>query len=171
MQAIITRFIGPTNTRGSRYKASCEAGTLTVSADYELDAEQNHVAVCRALCQQVADANKVKYGTTFDVWEMAMVHGQIPSGEYVHVFATRDNTILFNSFFDRDEANALIYELLNIDQPGACAIREPDGRLMVWASTDASRDDDGARACYRSAGTISDAAWRRVRSLAWIESI
>jgi len=75
------------------------------------------------------------------------------------------DTILFNSFFDRDEADALIYELINIDQPGACAIREPDGRLMVWASA----GEDASR--YHSSEPISDAAWRRVRSLAWIESI
>lgn len=27
MQAIHVRFLGPTNTRGSRYKATCQAGS------------------------------------------------------------------------------------------------------------------------------------------------
>jgi len=34
MQAITTKYLGPTNTRGSRIKASCPAGSITVPYDY-----------------------------------------------------------------------------------------------------------------------------------------
>ena len=60
--------------------------------------------------------------------------------------------------------------LLNLNGPGAVAIREPDGRLMVWASERDSEDDAGQRACYRSRGPISDALWVEVARLAWVES-
>ena len=35
MRAIITRYLGPTNYRGSRIKARCDAGTITVPYPYE----------------------------------------------------------------------------------------------------------------------------------------
>ena len=42
MQAIRTRYHGPTNTRGSRITATCEAGSLTMPFDYSLNDEGNH---------------------------------------------------------------------------------------------------------------------------------
>ena len=36
MQAIRTRYIGPTNTRDSRIQAKCEAKTIYVSYDHAL---------------------------------------------------------------------------------------------------------------------------------------
>lgn len=70
---------------------------------------------------------------------------------------------------DRDARDTEIYALLGIDAPGAYALREPDGRLMVWASEADSTDDDGARATYRSRGPITDAEWAEVTRLAWID--
>ncbi len=70
----------------------------------------------------------------------------------------------------RDERDLSIYALLGIDTPGAYALREPDGRLMVWATEDASIDDDGQRATYRSRQPITDAEWAAVAALAWVES-
>jgi hypothetical protein len=48
-QAIVTRYTGPTNTRGSRVIASCDAGRVTVSWDHALDVAGNHEAACLAL--------------------------------------------------------------------------------------------------------------------------
>lgn len=42
MQAIRTRYYGPTNTRGSRIVAKCEGGSVTVPFNYSLDHEGNH---------------------------------------------------------------------------------------------------------------------------------
>lgn len=53
MQAIETRYYGPTNFRGSRIRATCEAGTVTVSYDYALDLEENHDAAARALIRKL----------------------------------------------------------------------------------------------------------------------
>jgi len=54
MQAITTKFLGPTNTKGSRIKASCWLKSKTVSWDYSLNVEQNHIEAAKQL---VADLN------------------------------------------------------------------------------------------------------------------
>lgn len=48
-QAIITKYVSPTNTKGSRIKATAAVGSVTVSYDYALNAEQNHLAAAKAL--------------------------------------------------------------------------------------------------------------------------
>lgn len=42
MQAIRTRYYGPTNTRGSRIVARCQAGSHTMAYEPEYDATGNH---------------------------------------------------------------------------------------------------------------------------------
>jgi len=49
MQAIETKYLGPANVRGSRVKATCEAGSVTLEWDDGLDADGNHDAAARAL--------------------------------------------------------------------------------------------------------------------------
>ena len=53
MQAITTKFIPPTNFRGSRIKAQCDAGSLVVSWNYALDPDANHDAACAALAKRL----------------------------------------------------------------------------------------------------------------------
>lgn len=48
-QAIVTKYLGPTNHRGSRVKATAQAGSITVSWDHALSVEDNHKAAARAL--------------------------------------------------------------------------------------------------------------------------
>jgi len=48
-QAIETKYLGPTNSRGSRIKASCAAGSITVSYDHAKDIAENHEAALCAL--------------------------------------------------------------------------------------------------------------------------
>lgn len=40
-QAILVRFCGPTNCRGSRYIARCQAGRLVFEADHALNPDRN----------------------------------------------------------------------------------------------------------------------------------
>jgi len=42
MQAIKTRYIGPTNSKPARIKASCEAGSIIISWPHELNVEDAH---------------------------------------------------------------------------------------------------------------------------------
>lgn len=53
MQAIVTKFLGPTNVRGSRVKATCEAGSVTLSWDHALNSEGNHDAAAKALAHKL----------------------------------------------------------------------------------------------------------------------
>ena len=46
---ISTKYFGPTNTRGARVKATCQCGSITISWDYSLNVDENHVNVMRAL--------------------------------------------------------------------------------------------------------------------------
>jgi hypothetical protein len=72
MQAIQTRYLGPTDTRGARIKAWAESGSVTISYPHELSGQ----AVYRAAAQALAD----KYG-----WKSQYLGGQLPNGDYVFV--------------------------------------------------------------------------------------
>ena len=48
-QAIETRYLGPTNHRGSRIKAQAWAGSVTVPYNHALNIEDNHRAAATAL--------------------------------------------------------------------------------------------------------------------------
>lgn len=49
MQAITTKYLPPTNHRGSRIKATCAAGSVTVPWSHELNVEENHTEAAGAL--------------------------------------------------------------------------------------------------------------------------
>ena len=51
-QAIQTKFLGPTNTRGARVKAIADAGSITVSWDHRLNIQDNHRAAAVALARK-----------------------------------------------------------------------------------------------------------------------
>ena len=53
MQAIETRYCGPTDTKGSRIRASCEGGTVYVSYGHTLNSEGNHYAAVKKLCDKL----------------------------------------------------------------------------------------------------------------------
>lgn len=76
MQAIITKYLGCTNFKPSRIKATCAAGSITVSYDHAFNIDGNHKAVAAMLA--------VKLG-----WEKnGKLHsGCLPNGDYCHVFA------------------------------------------------------------------------------------
>ncbi len=52
-QAITTKFFGPGNVRGSRVKATAQAGSVTLEWDHALNSDQNHVAAAQALARKL----------------------------------------------------------------------------------------------------------------------
>ena len=76
MQAITTKFIGPTNTRGSRIKASAYAGSITVGYSHELNSDENHRAAAEALCAKMG-------------WPGSdtLISADLPKSGYVFVFS------------------------------------------------------------------------------------
>lgn len=79
MQAIETKFLGPTNTRGARVKAACEAGSVTMSWDYGLNTEGNHDAALEALVTKLG---------WFGVW----ARGWLPNVGNVYVSISKMRT-------------------------------------------------------------------------------
>ena len=54
MQAIRTRYLGPTNTHGARVKAISASGlSATVARDYEKDVESDERRAAVALCRKL----------------------------------------------------------------------------------------------------------------------
>ena len=76
MQAIVTKYLPATNTRGSRIKATCDAGSVSISYPHELSGSDCHRAAAQALLDKL-DWNK--YG--------ALIGGGLPNNAgYVFVF-------------------------------------------------------------------------------------
>lgn len=69
MIAIATKFIGPTNNRPSRVKATSFKGSVTVSWDHSLTVLQNHREAVRALIQK----QQLSY-------DFPSVYGELPDG-------------------------------------------------------------------------------------------
>lgn len=77
MQAIQSKYIAPTNTKGTRVKAWCAAGSLTVPWDYNLSDNENHATAVNQL--------KGKLGWNSPYYGMAH-GGTLPNGDMCWVF-------------------------------------------------------------------------------------
>jgi hypothetical protein len=77
MQAIQTKFLCPTNTKGARIKASCAAGSITISYPYELSGQAVHRKAAEALVAKL-DWTHPNYG--------GLLGGCLPNGDYCFVF-------------------------------------------------------------------------------------
>ena len=87
MQAIVTKYLPATNTRGSRIKAYCERGAVTISYPYELTIEAAHIAAADALIARFVKEDAARYGTVANPWSRARVCGQMPNHDFAHIFA------------------------------------------------------------------------------------
>lgn len=65
-QAIVTKYIGPTNHRGARIKATAFAGSITVPYAYELGIPAAHEAAARALADKFGWVGDMVGGSTLD---------------------------------------------------------------------------------------------------------
>ena len=83
MQSITTKFIGPTNSRGSRVTAKTSGGErIILDWNDALGVEQNHVAAAMHLCKKL------------DWTDDTMVYGESPDGKgYTFVFVREWATI------------------------------------------------------------------------------
>lgn len=69
MQAIQTKYLGPTNTRGARIKAMCSAGTITI----QYEDEKSHRVAAETLAAKLN-------------WTTPLLGGQLPDHSHVFVF-------------------------------------------------------------------------------------
>ncbi len=65
-QAIVTRFLGPTNTKGARLSARCDAKRIVVPWPYELGASAAHAHAAHELADALG-------------WRGVWVGGSLPS--------------------------------------------------------------------------------------------
>jgi hypothetical protein len=79
-QAIHVRFAGPTDFRGSRYIAKCQAGRKVWHSDHALNPSQNARKAAEALRDHL-QWNTARHGD--------MAGGAMPDGSYVFVFVER----------------------------------------------------------------------------------
>lgn len=82
MQAIQTKYIGPTNTKPARIKAWCAAGSVMVSF-HSIEAADDQDRY-----EQAAKMLRDKLGWGGDSYGR-LVTGNLPNGDFCHVFATR----------------------------------------------------------------------------------
>jgi len=75
-QAIVTKYLGPTNHRGSRVKATADAGSVTLSWDHALNSDANHIEAAKALARKLG-------------WEGEFVGGGMP-GDSGYAFVMSD---------------------------------------------------------------------------------
>jgi hypothetical protein len=78
MQAIVTKYLGPTNSRGARVKATCQAGSLTLPWDDALDVEENHDKVALAFARKLGWVSQT---SGHEYSEERLYGGGLPSGE------------------------------------------------------------------------------------------
>lgn len=79
MQTIITKYLPPTTTRPSRIKASCRAGSVTLSWDYGGGQEDNHDRAAAALITKLGWVPSRGYPRG---WQ----NGKLPGGGRVYVY-------------------------------------------------------------------------------------
>ena len=71
-QAITTKYFGPSNVRGSRVKATADAGSITLHWDNALNTEQNHALAARKLAAKLG-------------WVGQWIGGSLPGSGYAFV--------------------------------------------------------------------------------------
>lgn len=85
MQAIITHILPATNHRPTRIKACCARGSFIRSRTFDSNMEHEHIAAAHSLCARFIKQD----GKEQTVWKNKFITGQLPSGDYAHVFITR----------------------------------------------------------------------------------
>jgi hypothetical protein len=81
MQAIHSKYLGPTGVKGARVRATCAHGSIVIGWDWALNEAQNHAHAARQLQLKIAHQQHA------DHWLAPMVTGSLPDSSYVHVFA------------------------------------------------------------------------------------
>ena len=91
MQAIQTKYLSATNTRGSRIKATCDRGSVTIPySQVATTGEAAHRDAVHALITNFTAEDLAKYGMPIEKnqWNTRFVSGGLPDGTMAHVFVS-----------------------------------------------------------------------------------
>ncbi len=81
MQSITTKYLGATNSRGSRIKATSASGqSVTVPYDHGLDTNEMHHKAAKALAKKLG-------------WDKPMIAGSLGNSGNVYVFRDGSDVI------------------------------------------------------------------------------
>jgi hypothetical protein len=88
MQAIHSKYLPATNNRGSRIKATCERGSVTIPYPHELSGDEVHRESVRQLVAKFCAEDLATYGTPIESnpWNRPFATGCLPGGTFAHVF-------------------------------------------------------------------------------------
>lgn len=75
-QAITTKYLGPTNSKGGRIKAEAEAGSVTIPYPYELSTENAHLLAAAELAQQLGWYRNLDRLRLHDQRQARILHNQ-----------------------------------------------------------------------------------------------
>ena len=84
MQAITVKYLPATDTKGSRFKAICSRGSLTMSFDYSLEDYERVAKVANALVEKFQSEDKKNYGSVCG-WGGVYTVGTLHNGDHVFV--------------------------------------------------------------------------------------
>jgi len=87
MQAILIKYIGPTDTKGSRIKATCARGSITIGYPHHASDKDKPLEAVKALCAKFAEEDKKEYGTNSkSFWKTtSWAIGELPNGDHCAV--------------------------------------------------------------------------------------
>jgi hypothetical protein len=89
MQAIQSKYLLPSHSRGSRIKATCERGSITIPYPYELSGDEVHREAVRRLVAQFLQEDQddgICPDPSQNIWARQFVTGCLPDGSMAHVF-------------------------------------------------------------------------------------
>lgn len=87
MQAIHSNYIPATNTRGSRIKATCERGSITIDYPHEKSGDEVHREAVRQLLERFVSEDWTERATppSQNPWKREFATGSLPNGTVAHV--------------------------------------------------------------------------------------
>lgn len=88
MQAIHTKYLPATDSNGSRIKAKCARGSITIPFPHELTGDETHRAAVYALVLRFTNEDFYSQGIPRETnfWNRAFVSGSLADGSMAHVF-------------------------------------------------------------------------------------
>jgi len=87
MQAIQSKYLPATDHKGSRIKASCERGSITIPYPHELSGDSCHRLAVRKLLWSFLEEDYKKNQTPPEQnpWAREFASGTLPDGTMAHV--------------------------------------------------------------------------------------
>lgn len=88
MQAIHSKYLPATNSRGSRIKATCERGSITIPYPHDLSGDEVHREAVRQLLERFIREDSEGDNPCppeRNPWKREFVSGSLPDGTVAHV--------------------------------------------------------------------------------------